>query len=80
MKGGIGRREDRDGPYRANSPQPRAASKVYEPLNQYRLVARNIPMKRMLTTAALLLATGSAYAESPYQVMQSRTVKALSEQ
>jgi hypothetical protein len=38
------------------------------------------PMKRILTTAALLLATGSAFAESPYQGMQSRTVKALSEQ
>jgi Spy/CpxP family protein refolding chaperone len=37
-------------------------------------------MKRILTTAALLLATGSAFAESPYQGMQSRTVKALSEQ
>jgi hypothetical protein len=37
-------------------------------------------MKRILTTAALLLATGSAFAESPYQAMQSRTVKALSEQ
>jgi hypothetical protein len=39
-----------------------------------------VPMKRILTTAALLLATGSAFAESPYQGMQSRTVKALSEQ
>ncbi|HMI95302.1 MAG TPA: Spy/CpxP family protein refolding chaperone [Micropepsaceae bacterium] len=37
-------------------------------------------MKRILTTAALLLATDSAFAESPYQGMQSRTVKALSEQ
>jgi hypothetical protein len=37
-------------------------------------------MKRILMTAALLFATGSAFAESPYQGMQSRTVKALSEQ
>ena len=37
-------------------------------------------MKRILTTAALLLATGSVLAESPYAGMQSRSVKALSEQ
>jgi hypothetical protein len=37
-------------------------------------------MKRILITAALLFATGNAFAESPYQGMQSRTVKALSEQ
>jgi hypothetical protein len=39
-----------------------------------------VPMKRILITAALLFATGSAFAESPYEGMQSRTVKALSEQ
>jgi hypothetical protein len=37
-------------------------------------------MKRILTTAALLLATGSVLAESPYAGMQSRSAKALSEQ
>src|SRR5690348_1160905 len=37
-------------------------------------------MKRILTIAALLLATGSVLAESPYTGMQSRSVKALSEQ
>jgi hypothetical protein len=37
-------------------------------------------MKRILITAALLFATGNAFAETPYQGMQSRTVKALSEQ
>ena len=37
-------------------------------------------MKRILTTAALLLATGSVLAESPYAGMQSRSLKALSEQ
>lgn len=37
-------------------------------------------MKRILTTVALLLAAGSVLAESPYAGMQSRSVKALSEQ
>jgi hypothetical protein len=37
-------------------------------------------MKHILITAALLFAPGNALAESPYQGMQSRTVKALSEQ
>ena len=36
-------------------------------------------MKRILTTTALLLATGSVLAESPYAGMQSRSVKTLSE-
>jgi Spy/CpxP family protein refolding chaperone len=37
-------------------------------------------MKRTLTTAALLLLASHAVAESPYAGMQSRSVKALSEQ
>jgi Spy/CpxP family protein refolding chaperone len=37
-------------------------------------------MKRVLMAAALLLAPGNVFAETPYAGMQGRTVKALSEQ
>jgi Spy/CpxP family protein refolding chaperone len=37
-------------------------------------------MKRVLMAAALLLASGNVFAETPYAGMQGRTVKALSEQ
>jgi hypothetical protein len=37
-------------------------------------------MKRVLMAATLLLSSGNVFAETPYAGMQSRTVKALSEQ